>query len=98
MEFYRDEISYGKIPRSKILDKILRQISAFCILKTIAKPAQNRGESQQDRSKILRKVHANAKSANFSAKSLQRNFAAKSSFKAAQNPLKDQKAAAKSSR
>jgi len=84
-EFYRDEISYGKIPRSKILDKILRQNFRAPYSKNRRKIG---AKSRQDRRKILCKARADAKSANF-LQNLRRNFAAKSSFKAVQDPLKE---------
>ena len=57
MEFYRDEISYGKIPHGKISVKILRQI--FHVL-NFKKSLQNQlkiaAQLQQDRHKILCKA------------------------------------------
>ena len=85
MEFYRDEISYGKIPHGKISVKILRK--NFC-----APYCKNRrkigAKSRQDRRKILCGARINSKSANF-LQNLRRNFTAKSSFKAAQSSLKE---------
>ena len=54
MEFYRDEISYGKIPQSKILDKILRRNFHFLnSKKSLQKQLKIAAQSQQDRRKIL---------------------------------------------
>nr|WP_314118675.1 hypothetical protein [uncultured Campylobacter sp.] len=66
MEFYRDEISYGKISHSKNLDKILRQNfrAPYCKnrRKIGAKPRQDRrkilcGRGQAQRARIFCKIY-----------------------------------------